>query len=273
MSDHSKPSLAIALSVKNKNKRKKMAEGGPVSAKAEKRPMPDQTGADSMSVSHNSGDKASHNDSWIDAKMGAPQKRPKMEPLKHPKMMKSDAFSTKLRDEESDMISSMPPKKMAEGGSVEMEYGSKPEEDEVVHPEGLESDDDSMSPAQDEYMANRFAEGGEVEEDHHASVAAAIMAKRDRMHAVIDSGAMDEDDAVKMADGGMVDIDSNNEEQPNGYYNRNEDAALKENYDSDMDDVSQPMDSNEMGDSREDESENKRDMVGSIRARMKRMRS
>ena len=115
-----------------------------------------------------------------------------------------------------------------------------------------------------------FADGGSIEDEeqmeHHDSIAAAIMAKRDRMHAMIDSGAMDEDKAVKMAEGGQVDLDLNSMEQPNKYYGRNEDDVLKENYDEPIHSMSQPMDSNEHGD---DIDSDKHDMVSAIRKKMK----
>lgn len=268
-----KPNLGIAYAVKKKSSKPKMAEGGPVSAKTESRPMPSQKSADSMEVKHNSSDKSPKQDSWSSQpERGQSMRGPKTTPIKHPKMVPSTGFSAKLRSQEDDLMAmkpaspdEQPPKKYYEGGVVSQ---SKAEDDEVEHPEGLESDNDEMSPAEDEYMADKFAEGGEVEEDHHDSITAAIMAKRDRMHAMIDSGSMDMDHAVKMADGGEVDLDMNAEEHPNDYYHQNEGAALKENYDSDMDDVSQPMDSNEMGDEREDESENKKDMISTIRSRM-----
>lgn len=268
-----KPNLGIAYAVKKKSsKPKMMAEGGPVSAKSEKRPMPEQKSADSMEVSLNSSKKALPQSTWTDKPTVAQaQSKPRTQPIRRPKMVPSDAFSTKLHNQEDDLMEMKPaspeekPKGYFEGGVVSEKDS---ENDNVDHPAGLEEDNDQMHPAEDEYMASHFAEGGEVEEDHHDSITAAIMAKRDRMHAMIDSGSMDEDDAVRMADGGMVDIDSNNEEQPNSYYNRNEHAALKENYDSDMDDLSEPMDSNEMGDSREDDEENKLDMVSSIRSKM-----
>jgi hypothetical protein len=87
--------------------------------------------------------------------------------------------------------------------------------------------------------------------EHHDSVAAAIMAKR-----------------RKMAEGGRVDINENNEEQPNSFYEQNEHEAL----DWDMDDdqlEDQPMDSNEQGDQREDDTEDKHDMISAIRRKMK----
>lgn len=188
---------------------------------------------------------------------------------------------------------------------VSQEYGSGPEEDRVEHPAGLEEDDDQMRPMDymDEQDPNMYADGGDVdtstkptptptptstpvnlggteesrkkygmgvfneaeggmiddemdqpepeeEDEHDSSVAAAIMAKR-----------------RKYADGGQVDLDDNSMEHPNSYYNRNENAVLKENYDEDMEDMSQPMDSNEHADELEDEDSH--DMVGKIMRKMK----
>lgn len=299
-----KQALAIAYEVK---RRSKHAKGGEITAKTEKRPMPQQRFDDKkdiaqISVKHDMGSK------FIDSKSAhEAQKGPKYIPLKHPKMVASDVFSTKLRDEEDHLMSSERPaspteqperffdeqgadrqgpddealhmKKMAEGG-VAREYGEGPEEDNLDEPYGLQEDDDQERLPVDEYMANHMkmlAEGGilhemdeqpedEEHEEHHASVAAAIMAKKARQR-------LSEEDAKEMhqlyASGGEVDLDLNAEEEPNTYYHQNEDAVLKENYDEDMDSVVEPEDSNEHGDSRESASENKHDMIDAIRRRIK----
>lgn len=311
--------LAIAYNIKRKNS-KKMAAGGIVdeSARSERRPMPNERDQDSKMVSHNSSNKPAKEDSWTSRPdMKQSTKGMQTTHIKHPKMVPSSSFSTRLRDQEDDLQQSakvnngpqiQPPEddnemdankqghdlmdkssphsknlnRYAKGGMINEEVSmNDAEEDEVQHPKGLESDNDEKSPAEDEYMAGHFAEGGEVDDmnqpedeakmDHHNSIAAAIMAKKERQKRLA-SGSTDEDLAAMMADGGMVDIDENAEEQPNGYYERNEHAALKENYDSDMDDMHQPEDSNEHADSREDESENKHDMISSIRSKMKRQR-
>lgn len=187
-----------------------------------------------------------------------------------------------MLDREDQKARFAPKTKLANGGMINDDVSMKDaEEDEVQHPAGLEMDNDEMSPPEDEIMSNHMkmlAEGGmaddmdqpehEEEEEHHSSIASAIMARREKLHAQIDSGAHDYDEAVRMADGGQVDIDENAEEQPNDYYGLNEDAALKENYDSDMDSLHQPMDSNEHGDEREEESENKHDMISILRRKM-----
>jgi len=282
--------LAIAYGMKRRAP-KKMAEGGAVSAANEARPMPAKRYNDSRDLATQATPVQPGNSKWTDAPMG--EKRPKYQATK-PMIRKGATFSTGTPDDMEQMAlkkreaalqalkpaapTEQPPeednelepnrtgtkphpmKMMASGGKVSMEIGSGPEEDEEENPAGLESDDDEMAPAVDEYMANKFADGGmvddddqpedEEEEENHASVASAIMARQ------------------KYADGGMVDIDENAEEQPNGYYARNEDAALKENYDSDMDGVSEPDDSNEHGDVLSDEDAH--DMISRIMARMKR---
>lgn len=313
-----KQALAIAYSVKRKPKKMAegghidtqnerpdtgwgkiifKAEGGAVSAKDEKRPIPSSKYNDSVMEAHNSAKKALIESDWTDQPtIKQAQSRPKLESVKRPRMVPTNAFSTRLYDEEADLQKSakvnngpqeQPPehddeqrpdrqgpsvsdmaeehsnhrKPYAEGGMINNEVSMHDaEEDEVEHPAHLEEDDDQMRLPVDEYMAGHFAKGGmiddmdvpedEYEEEHHDSIAAAIMAKKAR----------------KMAEGGQVDLDENAEEQPNSYYHQNEVAALKENYDEDMDHMHQPTDSNEHGDVLEDEDEH--DMISHIRSKM-----
>lgn len=102
-----------------------------------------------------------------------------------------------------------------------------------------------------------LADGGyispedEIDEENHASLAAAIMAKRKRM-----------------ADGGEVDLqDNNGDEDLNNEDDMSFDAARKKTYFDDAQLSSQPEDSNEHGDELEDADSH--DMVGSIRKKMK----
>lgn len=289
MANPNNPSLAMAYSISKSNKRKKkMANGGEISAASEKRPMPDQMHDDSKQANMAS-NKPAKNDSWTDRSTVAQAQKPSKTTLKHPRMVPSNTFSVRLRDQEDDLEMSakpnngpqeQPPKEdnesdpkkrgqaphpmkmMAEGGMINKKVSMKSSEmDNLDEPEGLQEDDDMMSPSEKEIMADHFADGGmiddqpepEAEDEQHDSLVSAIMAKRQ-----------------KMAEGGQVDIDSNNEEQPNEYYDRNENAALKENYDSDMDDVSQPMDSNEHD---HHIISDLHDMVEKIRVKMNRKRS
>lgn len=77
---------------------------------------------------------------------------------------------------------------------------------------------------------------------------------------------------IEGSDEDQVDLNLNSMEQPNKYYPRNENEVLKENYDDDMKDMSQPRNSNLMGDSEESDSENKHDMISQIRSKMNRQR-
>lgn len=248
-------------------------------------------------------------------------------------MAQSPVFKVKMRDQEDHLESTMPPsspkdqppqddnemeakksgpsvpalhmKKMAEGGEINEEVSMhEAEEDHAEHPAHLEEDDDQMRPSEEDIMADHFADGGEVEEERHNSIAAAIMARRDRMHAEIDSGAHDLDHAVKMAEGGMAEEDdtvgkrdglftfpktkingedsiySDDSSQVNLKRNSEEDANMedqtsfnalrKENYSESagLAKMGSSRDSNLKGDSREEDEENKKDMISSIRSKM-----
>ena len=96
-----KQALAIAYSVKRKSPKKKMAEGGPVSAKTEKRPMPETKANDAQDIAQNSTKKPLHEANWTDQPtLSQARKGPKTTAIKHPRMVPSSAFSTRLRDEE-----------------------------------------------------------------------------------------------------------------------------------------------------------------------------
>ena len=283
---------------------KKMAEGGMAdSAKAESRPMPSKRYNDSRDLQLSDHKRPLTNDDWTDTpteKQATASPRPKLQPTK-PKIQTSGAFSVRdvgmWKDEEDfekhdapaaydeqppkgdnemdadksgPSVPALKMKKMAKGGHVSLEMGKMPEEDGEEHPAGLEEDDDQMRPSMSEYMASKFAEGGmadeEMEDEKHASIAAAIMAKKARQMEM-ESGSADEDHAEMYAEGGQVDLEKNNaEEEPNQYYGKNQ-AALKENYDQDMWSADDPMDSNEHGHDLPDEDAH--DMVSKIRAKIK----
>lgn len=197
-------SLAIAYSIKRKPK--KMAAGGAISANDEKRPMPDNKYDDGKEVSNNSGNKSPKNDNWLSQPTVEQARKPSRIPLKHPKMVPSDAFSVRLRDQEDHLESSakpgkydsQPPKEddemgadrsgpkvsdmqpehnnhrkpYAKGGMINDKFSMKSaEDDKSEHPEGLESDDDMLQP-EDDYMsgemeAKPMAAGGSVRSGSH----------------------------------------------------------------------------------------------------------
>jgi hypothetical protein len=173
------------------------------------------------------------------------------------------------------------PKGYAKGGVVE--YGAGPEadmepavpkrkSDDYRRPEGAymgkdwagepeldDASDTSMGPAKSEYDAVQWAaKGGEIEphelmsdDERSSSIADAIMKKRAKTKA--------------MADGGMVDLEANSEEQPNNEDDYSFDAVKKEQYDLDQLGPD-PMDSNEHGDAIDSD---KNDMVSQIRKKMR----
>jgi hypothetical protein len=334
--------LAIAYSVQ---RRAKKAEGGAISASDEKRPMPESRYNDSKEASHNSGNKAAKDDSWTDKpterQATANDVRGKKLPIKRPKMVPTDAFSTRLYDAEGALEDSASPgpygaqpprhddeegadrqgpkvpdmahehsngrKPYAAGGSVTHdgrstdEYTDPKRDDEPSHDEG-----DSMAMHRNEAMADAegkspdmerehsngrmpYARGGEIspmheeEEEHHSSITAAIMARRQRLHAEIDSGAHDLDEAVRMAEGGEIlshdsiysddsdqaDLSRNHDEDANEEDQLSFNALRRENYNTSNLDVENPKDSAQMGDDEEADSENKHDMISSIRSKMK----
>ncbi len=345
--------LAIAYSVKRKAKRKKMAEGGIAykndSAKTEAHPMPSERDNDSRMVSQNSGNKAPMEDSWTsrpDIKQST--KGMKTTPIKHPKMVPSDAFSTRMRSEEDDLQSSAGTnegpqrqplsrddeegpnrqgpkvsdmqethsthrKPYAKGGEVEeSDYDTRgnryeddlldlgPSEDEgysnaMSHNEmDADSHGNKVSDMEREHSNGRkpYARGGnvspndEISDEHDASLAAAVMARRDRLHAEIDSGAHDEDIAVRMALGGEIledgddihshgsmdthedadqaDLSRNADEDANEEDQSSFNALRKENYSESagLKQMDSPEDSNEHGHDLPDEDEHS--MINSI---------
>jgi hypothetical protein len=241
-------SLAIALSVKDKAK-KKMAQGGIVSAKEEFRPMPGNE--PSMA-------KASP-PSFVSEKRPMAPARPKMEPLSRPKIASSGAFKVrdmadlmKLDHEEDHSIEDLPPEAPAEIEAEEAELEK--------HPMTSMGINDKSKPHSKNLM---MAEGGEVSDEmdqpeeeeaieHAASIAAAIMAKR----------------AAKkmMAEGGMVELDGHEDESELNDQNK---AALKENYDEGMEGADDPMESNEHSPEHAEEDVDDSDIVAAIRRKMK----
>ncbi len=188
--------------------------------------------------------------------------RPKMKRLAHGGMAESSIIKPRLRSEIDE--------------DAMQHSRSMKEQSPEDHPAAM----DIETPEEKEYMKDKvemLAQGGKVksamvqpepeaEEEHHASIAAAIMAKRRRM---AEGGrVVPEHPGDEMLKEGEVDIDDNARELPNAYYHQNEDEVLEHNFDADMMDVEQPMDSNQMNDPREDEESDRHDMVSRIRRKM-----
>ena len=94
--------LAISYAIKRKN-RKKMAKGGEVlSAKSEKRPMPDDSYNDSNETGRNSGNKSLKDGDWTDNPTVEQAQRPSQTKLSQPKGVGSDAMAMRQRDMHDD---------------------------------------------------------------------------------------------------------------------------------------------------------------------------
>lgn len=104
--------------------------------------------------------------------------------------------------------------------------------------------------SEDEMELDMYALGGMVE-DEPKSIAEAIMRKR------------------RMADGGMVDLQANANEDLNEEDQLSYQAARKNTYYDNSQISAQPMDSNEHGDVLDDEDEDNRDMISRIRSKMR----
>lgn len=303
--------LSIAYEMKKRSGKKKFAKGGEVneSAKSEQRPMSSEEDKDSKMVGRNSGNKSPGEDSWGDNTTVKQAQKPSITKLSQPKIVGSGAFTVRSmnqRDENNNQGDSFypesdkaqPKQRYNEEGAdrqgpeisdKESQHNNKKAAYEQASESQYSEDvaDDNMKKVQS--PLGRYAEGGSVEdemmdvpteeadEERHSSLAAAIMAKKDRMKEILDSGSMDEDEAMRYYEGGQVegsdesevDLDLNSMEQPNKYYGRNENEVLKENYASDMEDMEQPEDSNEHGDEIDSD---KHDMISQIRSKMSKQR-
>lgn len=163
--NHGKPqkqALAIAYSVKRKNKRK-YAEGGSISASNEKRPMPDNRYDDSKMASQNSGDKAPKNDQWLDQPTVAQAQKNdsrRIMPIKRAKMVPTNAFSTRLYDEEADLQN-----------SASVNEGQQHQPPGHDNEEGADRQGPKISDMQDEHSTHRkpYAKGGEIDSLNHPS--------------------------------------------------------------------------------------------------------
>lgn len=308
-----------------------MAKGGEVnsykdSAKAEARPMPSETAKDASEVARNSAKKPLIDSLGTSNPTIKQAQKPSITRLSRPKMVGSDAFSVRDREDvdkdlmrpaseapddygkeprkrydEEDAAASGPkvPDMQEEHNNskapykkaIEDQYSEDVAEADMEQPKkyaagGEVANDTEIKPDKgfgkiiiiDKEKKPMMAEGGSIEreemmqpeaeakEERHASIAAAIMAKRHAAAKLNSDSDMDE--MVLMAEGGMVDIESNGREEPNAFYDRNK-AILKENYDEGMEDAEQPMDSNEHGDAREDAESDPHDMVDKIMRKRK----
>ncbi len=281
--EHGKPqpqAIAIAYSVKRKAK-KKMAKGGMTyrndSAASEQRPSTQERDNDSSMVSRNSNDAPPRRgddaktgeDISMQAKRGMRTTR-----IKHPRMVPTDSFSSRLRDEEDDLQI-----------SADTNDGPQHQPPEHDNEEGADRQGPEVHDMEREHSNHRepYAQGGEVnehmemmdqpepeeEQEHDSSIAAAIMRKRRMAHGgeIHSHGSMDSDDSD------MADLSRNADEDANEEDQASFDALRKENYSETpgLSQLNQPHESNEHNDPREEHEENihDRSTVGMIRAKMR----
>ncbi len=184
----------------------------------------------------------------------------KLTKAKHPKMVESK-LQARLMDQEEDLMAMKPASPKEQSPTIYDEEDAKKKGPSVpalnmkmMAKGGKVEDEPGFTPQSRPDMGYgaiivKKARGGMIEEpdyvedeDDTGSIASAIMRRR------------------RMAEGGQVDIELNaQEEQPNDMDDRNM-AALKENYDEDLMDVTQPIDSNEHSDRQE--------MIKAIRSKM-----
>ena len=174
-----KRNLAIAYSVKRRAKKASggtvesgspdmnmarggmYAEGGEISANNEKRPMPENEYFDREEVSRNAHRRDNGADGWTDnptIKQAQKNNGREVLRIKHPKMVPSDVFSTRLRDEEDDLQMSAKPGP----------YGEQPprHDDE----EGPNRQGPRVPDMEDEHSTRRkpYAKGGKVEQSDYS---------------------------------------------------------------------------------------------------------
>lgn len=285
--------LAIAYSVK---RRAKKAKGGYINeqAKSEQRPMPEERDQDSKMIAQNSSKKQIMDPGVLDQPTVVQAQKPSKMPLKHPKMVPQSIYSVRMRDEEDHLEQADAPAPYAE---------QPPQRDNEEQPDRQGPSMHMEAPHNDE-QEKAYAEGGHVEdsmdqpsdeelEEHHSSIAAAIMAKKDReMRMGSDS---DIDDVVRMALGGEIleddqaptshdsiysddsdqaDLSRNADEDANEEDQLSFNALRKENYSESegLQQLDSPDDSNLHGDNEESESENKHDKISAMRSRMSKRR-
>lgn len=236
-------SLAIAYGIqKQAKKKKKMALGGAVEEESHSKPIYNRNPGTPAKKPDDSrlpeSDYMSKN--WSEG--SAPARKPDDQ-----RLPESETMSGSMKEpEDHQMLASYHEEQanmhrmMAAGGMVE---GA--EDDNEPSVPMAKSDDER--PSESEYMSSHFSKGG---------IADAIMKKRK---------------PKMMADGGMVDIQENGEEEDaNAFDDLNEEAYMKELYDdSQLDD--QPEDSNLKGHDLPDEDSH--DMVSQIRKKMRMKRS
>lgn len=270
-----KQSIAIALNMKRAMGKKKMANGGNITANQEVEAKADNadTKEDLMQMKGRHAreiqELVANNESEAgNSADGAKDEREMManggELVANKESMSGNSADDAADERDEDMLDSKPRRHKDELLARNMGMPKADDKDE------METDMLHQKGQPDQYSKNgiiNYADGGEIDADSsdedelrmlnmaQGGIAKAIMRKR-----------------AKMAEGGEVDLqDSNGDEHLNEEDQLSYQAARKKTYYDDSQLDSQPEDSNEKGDSEEANAENEHDasLVGKIRKKMK----
>lgn len=231
---------------------------------------PEQRGSDSFSSRHKS-----EIDKDNDRLASEQPESPDSQPSKSHDEEGADRHGPDLSDNERQHNNRRPA--YARGGRVDMEPQDHDlqlmeREDELDMQDRLAPGEHGEQPKRgyDEESSPMRESGIDRSKPHSRDLASAMYAKGGEVNPELEQSVLTLADKIMekrmYADGGMVDLDEESEEHPNKYYDLNIEAAGKEQYDDEQL-SSQPLDSNEKGDSIEHD---KHDMIDKIRAKMKR---
>lgn len=174
----------MAQGIQNVKKALGFAEGGPVSAKSEKRPMPDDTDNDAKSVRKNSGNKPAKNDSWTDDITVKQAQKPSITPLSQPKLIGSDAFSVRRRQQRDD------------NNDQESAFGPNNGPQQQPKEDYNEVGANRQGPHVSALDMKMMAEGGQVD---HNSMAQQHLAMYKKHRMMAEGGMIDpQDDSIEM---------------------------------------------------------------------------
>lgn len=297
--------LAIAYSVKRKPK--KMAKGGMAneSAKSESRPSTEEADKDSKEVSRNSGDKPAKNDSATSNVTIKQAQKPSLTKLSQPKMVGSDAFSVRMRDqheENADQMDAFAPSSDLDQPKARYNEADSSKSGPELHDMAAQHNNSKQpynKAIEDQYAQDmaaaemkkvqsyaaggmvqsgspdmNMAEGGMIDddmqpepeaEDEHHDSIAAAIMSKRQKFAK--GGAINGMDSIYSDDSNQADLKRNAEEDANMEDQSSFDALRKENYSESagLEMLDQPEDSNRHG---HEIDSDEHDKISKMRSRM-----
>lgn len=256
-----KQSIAVALDVQRRAKGKKMASGGEVtSAKSESRPMPESITHQEMQMimDHRASKPVS---SWDEHKPTIDDQEDIM--MADGGEVAGWADGRDTIDSEIDQYDKHD--RSEQSISREPVEGWTDEEDTADH------EDHPMSVAESIMKRKGYAAGGEVDGNKKSFYSGMMSKKKFASGGEVDDLEPFEIEGHEKPEDGEADVARNAREDQNHEDDQSFKALRKENYSeqSGLDDLDQPEDSNETGDSRERSEEDEHDMIGKIRKGMK----